>query len=710
MNLPIPLLEPYWSGSLNSKPLVPEQHSSHWHRLAILLERAPNHASHLLSVIPSAPPDPEALPSLVHLAIESELTDLLGKHLLAGLLLAPVDLRGLWPEETILSLLNSLPAFPNPALLLKEKWIGIPLLTMQGGQPYCIHMLLSDRRLSDRTCLLPPFINQTTEQVIVNSIRSGWPDREECGYWFLQANNDPPVRGDSLALPVALAAMLLQEKKRWPRGLFATGGLRADATVAEVDEVRKKQQLARTLGCLLFLHPPHQQNTMDNSLACATFQQARESLIFFLQGADPDAIALYQACRHSMDNLLIHFHQLPPNLLREKWCEKMLARAAAKPDHYLNPLAECFNRCRNSPAHTAILARLFKPEGLIPLLSGQGNNHKTVQAACSWIETMLAQATRKGDNTTARSWRRVGEKLLPHAEMDEEIRLLLREIVAKRFNHYDFRHALPQRFTRLLAKADKVHCITGQSSYQLGAMYGTVAQNYGFCGPAWIDRLKEAASQAEQAFGKRHENEKNRLLNYRIYGLLDNNQLDRAVLLLTSYLEVDHGTDTKTIFQQGLRLLTGPNQDNPFQAALAFRYLASTGSCLRDGLPANAQALAMQGQGHPWQHICVNLARLALKAGQADRAEQLLCQATTICMNGGETMRAMALLPLALLHRHQLAGSESYGQAMTLCRWILEESGLNRKHFSCLTGHDRAETLLATVWINRKHIYPFSYR
>ena len=630
--------------------------------------------------------------------------------------------------------------------LTRQRWISLPLLTLQGRTGRLIPMLLSsgmvcmkarhcscllpaasipfvvptgEMRGSGKTCLLPPWIDHKTDTIIREAFALGWPEAPACSYWFLLDENDPPIQGDSLALPVALAAVLLQQGQSWPNGFFATGGLQTDGTITSVSGLREKEQLARQHGCRLFLHPSPGPgpSPRSGSQACADLNQARDALQCFQSGHKPATIALYQACRYSLDHLLAHLHELPPGLIapyprlpgQQQWCQQMLARAAGNPGQYLAPLADCFRRCRNSPAHAAILSQLFEPQQLVSLIS-TNPSHDVVRAACSWIESMLAHATHHGDTDTAATWERISEQVRPQLELDDAIGLILREIVAERFNRYDFRPALPARFDALLSTIARAQKITGQSSYQLGAMYGTLAQNYGFCGPAFFPDLDQAARLAETAFGHRYKRETARTLNYRIYGLLDQGRHDLAASLLSSYLDLPGPADTNTIFQQALSLLRQQEQDSLFQAAVALRYLASANVLLQDRFPKEILPGVMQSHSHPWQLICVNLARLALVTDQTKPARQLLLKAINICEQGGATMQAMALLPLSLLHRYQLADVDTLDKAQKLRQWLVEESGLNQRHFSVLTGKSQPESLLATVWEKRKQLYPFSYR
>lgn len=691
---------------------TPTEHTGcHWHKLAILLHRSPVQAAGLLrGSIAAAPPPENVLPLMVQYAEQNNLASLLARHLLAGFLLASARERSQWPRDRIFSLLA--PEVPplTPEQLCSVDWTGIPLLTTRDNLAHCVYLLLAPGQTNVNGCLLPPCPDRATDQAIERAFRLGMPNARHCAYWFLLAATNPPVQGRSLQLPVALAATLIGQGRSWPPGLFATGRLCQDGRIEHVTGLRAKQQLARSAHSRLFLYPAGQSCETQNALGCTHLDQAKESLQLFLEGHNTEQTARYQACLHDPDTLLAHFHQLPRQFLAQPQCGNMLAKAANSPDQHLPQLAQCFSRCRKKPAHARLLAHLFKPEQLQALILDGRDSVRIDKAVLSWIDSMLAHATHHGDLDLSESWQEAGKRLRDLQERNDQIRLLLREIVAERFNRYDFRPGLPPLFDSLLERATWIHAIDGQSNFLLGAMLGTRAQNFGFCGPAYHQQLEEAAHRAETAFGRRYRDETNRLLNYRIYGLLDIQSYDMAGQQMPAYLNLADTADADQIFRQGLGLLEKTEQQHAFQAALAFRFLAATGYPAGDGLPDHVVMLTRNREYHPWQLICVNLARLALRADQRDTAEQLLRCSIEICNQGGDTMRVMALLPLALLHRHRMATATDDKTALSLVDWLREQSSLNKKHFACLTAQTHAAPLLETVWGKRKNLFPFSYR
>ena len=696
---------------MNNTPTT-EHNACHWHKLAILLRRCPVQAAGLLrGAITATPPPENMLPLMVQDARQNNLASLLARHLLAGFLLASAKERGLWPQDRIFSLLAPEVSPLAPEQLCSVDWTGIPLLTTRGNLAHCVHLLLAPGQTNLNGCLLPPCPDRATDQAIERAFSLGRPNTHHCAYWFLLAGTDPPVQGRSLQLPVALAAALIDQRRSWPPGLFATGRLCRHERIGHVAGLRTKQQLTSSAHSRLFLYPAGQSCETQNALGCTSFGEAKESLQLFLEGHNTAQTARYQACLHNLDTLLTHFHQLPLQFLAKPQCEDMLAKAARSPDQHLPQLAQCFSRCRKKPAHARLLAHLFKPEQLPALILDGRDSVRIDKAVLSWIDSMLAHATHHGDHDLSEAWQEAGRQLRDLQEQNDQIRLLLREIVAERFNRYDFRPELPRRFDRLLERATRIHTIDGQSNFLLGAMFGTRAQNFGFCGPAYHRQLEEAAHRAETAFGRRYRDETNRLLNYRIYSLLDIQRYDTAAQQMPAYLNLADTADADQIFRQGLRLLEKAEQQHAFQAALAFRFLAATGYPAGDGLPDYVVPLARNGEYHPWQLICVNLARLALRAHQRDTAELLFRCSIEICNQGGDTtMRVMALLPLALLHRHHMATATDDKMALTLVRWLREQNSLNKKHFACLMEQDCASALLDTVWRKRKKLFPFSYR
>ena len=112
---------------------------------------------------------------------------------------------------------------------------------------------------------------------------------------------------------------------------------------------------------------------------------------------------------------------------------------------------------------------------------------------------------------------------------------------------------------------------------------------------------------------------------------------------------------------------------------------------------------------HPWQLAAHNLGRLLLVAGRPGQAEQLLRRSLAACLQGGETMRAMGLLPLSMLATLGLQPEDEAAGASILAM-IRTSALLDRDHFLPLVDAPTPAGALDEVAAQPGRYFPFSYR
>ena len=250
------------------------------------------------------------------------------------------------------------------------------------------------------------------------------------------------------------------------------------------------------------------------------------------------------------------------------------------------------------------------------------------------------------------------------------------------------------------------------SNYLLGALYGTLAQNYGFCGPTHLSAVLEMLARAEDAFGGKYYLEKERLINYRIYALLDSGMARDTTSLLNDYLGLNSEAGQDDWFQEVQNLLTTKNSTNVFKAALALRVLADTGyhPSLPKNTGLNCVPALLEQTSHPWQLIALNLGKILLSVNQSNEAEELFRHSVHACLSGGDTLQPMGLLALAELHAAGLANTYDYQKIQEIIRWLGQTTALNTKHFRPILDTATPESLLEEVMKKRNTLFPFSYR
>jgi tetratricopeptide (TPR) repeat protein len=360
------------------------------------------------------------------------------------------------------------------------------------------------------------------------------------------------------------------------------------------------------------------------------------------------------------------------------------------------------------------LAVLFSPADIERLAAG----HTDLGfCAFKWCIGCISLANHRGDIQGAEPWRTPAERLLERVRDDDKLEYLNHRLVGERFNRYDFRPEIPADIVALLEIEERRQAISPRDNRNLGAIYGTIAQNFGFCGPAYLAELRRYAGLASAAFGNRHQVETLRSRAYLLYGLLDAGLFDEAAAELNAYLGIQEGSGLNAAMANLAHLLHTDPDRNAYQAAVTCRVLADIG---RDGITdgslghlALVAGKTVQRKQHPWQLTALNLGRLYRLLGDEKAAERLLQHALDICLAGETTMRAMALLPLAELHRMGAAGEWDYALAREIGQLLREGVDLNSAHFQMLfrePAQPDPRTMLAAVYDLRHTLFPFSYR
>lgn len=636
------------------------------------------------------------------------LTELLEKHLLSGFLLTLPERRKQWPLS-LDNIAKQLSVDTDLKILQTASWIQVPILTVQGTRSQTISMLIGlVRNSTECRVIVPPVPDRETIKTVDNACRTaGWSKGVAC--WFLQAGDEQPVSGQSLALPTALALDFLKRSTPWPPDLFATGGLALDGRVLRVDGLKEKYDFI-ACSCRLFLTPAGNLLHSDSNrtvYGCATLDEARFAARLYSDGAGSADIALYQACMVSEEHYFRHFHKLTPAMAQSKKAEIFFQRAADDPEKYLEMLTRCFSRCSHDRQRGQRLAEMFTPETILSLT---GSEPSLDFAAFNWCLAAMAFYNHQGRVTESRDWCECAGALYENVDRVEIVKAVNHGFICNRFNRYDFRPELTPDLAAILETEEKKQETYPGSNYLLGALYGTLAQNFGFCGPACFSSLVTMTEKARQAFGRKYLRETERLFNYEIYGHLDCGNLEQARKLLRPYLGPDMDREPVNWPRQIESLLTGMDDASPFRLALVLRFLGDTG--YRVPAPWMAETLfTIRGRhGHPWQLIALNLGRMAIRSGALDEAGEFLRHSRDICLSDGDTMRPMALLPLAELHKTGHAEPGQYCQALEISQWLERTTGLKRDHFRPILGITDGAKLLQEVNRQRARLFPFSYR
>lgn len=539
-------------------------------------------------------------------------------------------------------------------------------------------------------------------------------------------HGDLRIEGRSLGLPLALGALTAATGRGAEGSWLATGDLRADGTVHEVaaDTLAAKANLAAAHKFRLFLYP--QANLLKAGSEHCHFHGTAH-----LEEAWLWAEKFAPGCSQALLT-----------------CQTALSSAAAFVDNCASltagNLADClqrdaFRRFRNELlGNPGLFNSLTKK--LESLLEGATCDLKKAQelarivqsgedlalagghaplSAFVWCSCNMALANHRGDHVAAENWRGAAEPYRMRAREADAARysrFVNRFFIDALHNRYVFCPQLPKEFAEILHEEER-YC-RGGINYALGSLYGTAAQNYGFCGPNYFPELQACIAKAARAFGEGRHPESlgdyRRGFSYLFAAHMDRHEPEKARAALWHYL----GVDSWERFQLALRSVLA--REAGFAEYMLARYLARTHDPKNpepgtDDLVHRLLNRPFQelGAGHPRQLYAYNVGRLAACRGFLELADRYWRGSLFLCdpeqsSDAGDTMRPMALLSLSALDEHGLLQA---GDRQLTRRVLQHLRGFESlaKHFSVLLAGSEQHSL-KLVRRFRPQLFPFSYR
>lgn len=689
----------------------------HWSELVVLLRSSSLVSSRRLYRPCPIPLPPESmLNSLYELAEHQGLLPLFKRHLLTSLVLPATSPSHNNQLASILA--DTFPDYPMDSLL-QANWCCVPILTCQQTSGSVVWLLLG--RLPGTATVTfhghpQPAISSSEAASAARSAVQRFVHAAQYEFLglFLQHPDDPPITGGSLGLPLALGMLLLDRHKQWPPGVFASGGITADGSIQPVTgEECKYEAVVTDLNLLLYpetgLPAAFPEDT--RVVRCRTLADAILALDLLAVDTDPQQIAHYRTCLSRPELFLKEFATLPITLLALPEGRRLLTRIQNKRKHLFPELTSCLNACQNAPERAKTIARLLSPDD-VALLSQQGDD--AAVTALDWCIACIAITNRRGLVTESTGWinlaRNIGRQLSTKKKADYTNHLF----VTTRFNCYWFAPDPPAEFSRYLQTEEQIYQLDQCDNRRLGAMYGTLAQNYGFCGPQYREEFIDCISKTEQTFGRSYHHQKMRLFAYQIYSLLDCSQLQEATTLLHHYLQLPEKSTPGQWIDRAVTLNNTPTEHTAFQIAVVCRLLvelANTDQLLIQ--PSRVDQLAALLPAHlihPWQLIAYNLGRLALITKQQQRATFLFQRSVMACTTAKGTMLPMALLPLAQLSTMNNCKEQALSTCINVLQDIRNNEHFHAQHFAPLITATSPAQALKKVLAEPGRFFPFSYR
>lgn len=521
-----------------------------------------------------------------------------------------------------------------------------------------------------------------------------------------------PIKGTSLGLPLALGLLHVASGLKISDQLLSTGAVKADGAIGPVTGLTEKRAIElNNERVSLFIYPaansPLPNNDKFENLQADTLDQAWMFARLYAPG-NGNRLAALAGMASDPQAFVDHMATVERHWIQELASRQALADVFGKV--VLSP--DLFHRFVSCVEAKLDGWQLDDAETYLNLLNSNAlaEAHARSPLTCFRFYTAkLSLANHRGDVATARMACQEAESLFPIAKKGDLNRCVdfLNHRLVSRHNRFEFSPDLPaplkEFVTMLEARYDRQSEFGCPTDTTLARLYGTMAQNYGFCGPADLKETLGYARKAEAAFGSgdvpEYRREALRQHSCLTYAFLDAGDVSAAQKSLFDFMET---TDWNQV-----RKLRNDNRLTRWHHAAMARFIADTGDCERgkDYLDWCQHHQLMKDTDHPRQLWTYNLGRIALLLDRPETATRLFLESQNLCLSKANrpTIYVMALLPMSLLD----GMGEGAGNELTAV--IDTALTLNPAHFASLAGVD-GSSLLESIRKAPESLFPFSYR
>jgi hypothetical protein len=526
------------------------------------------------------------------------------------------------------------------------------------------------------------------------------------------------IAGRSLALPLALAGLSVLTGDALTPDMTATGDLSGGGPhfpIEAVSHIMAKAEAACRRESRILLIPKTVPPPAEAApgMVIQPVHDLREAWLWgrmFAPGREQQIERLKHIISASDASLLIdNCLNIDRELL--EWLigsehGKPLASSILNDSTLIKSLVEKLEKClepadRDLKQAAAVAGLLFEPHGW------QVMKEKTPLQAFKWATLNVKRLNHSGEIEAAHKWHLAAEALRPMMceNYPDEYFEFINNLFVSGHNIYSFDPQPRTEFMEALTDAGQQK--RGINAVQ-GRMYGTLAQNYGFCGPKYLPDVIENIRLAHKKFGN---------------GAPDFYQdwLRGFPCLVYAYLDAGHHTDARLalmtyLLTDSFETIRPWERLQRYEHQALVRYLADTNAVSGDAIENRLAASLVENlkdaiftEEHPYQLITYNLGRLAGKTQSPALARSYFLKSLTICENSDETIRVMGLLPLSELHRAGCLEQCHEASAAAIKELIASSRYLSKTHFAPLMAGSILG-MLEKVKENPAQFFPFSYR
>jgi hypothetical protein len=619
--------------------------------------------------------------------------------------------------------------FPGIGLdtLMEGRWTGVPVLMVANGIAAIHDFMVGRIRGQNHKNLWPAWADPLMDESCRNAVRSAAraaaaihsPERGTVLQVFPMAMADGLCRysGTSLGLPVAIGFLKVLTGEKASEKVLATGAVDENGRVGKVDGVKEKQGRAAIEEMFsLFLYPDDNDPTIDpGSMDVLPVSRLEEAWLFSTLHVPGNGRRMLELSR-MLDGA-------PEFLSRMSTVDSQWVKYLADRGKFSGTLRDITGSAGYFAGYVSgqkmALESRRLDDALVyrDLISAQLFDRAAAVAPLSAFDfagATLALANHSGDVAAGREASERAGKLFDQALKGDVNRCadFLNHRFVSLHNEYRFEQEFPAGLERLLEMLESRHrcqCEFGcPTDRVLASLYGTIAQNFGFCGPGHLENTVKYARMAVDAFGggevPEYRGDALRQYGYLVYAGLDAGGHDDARGNLFRFLDVPGWEQVAGLREQ--------NRLSVWHHTALARFLADTADRQHgpDYLESCSRGRAVfANTDHPRQLWTYNLGRIALNLGCRDPAIAWFRQSLDLCLKTETrpTIYVMSLLPASALWGLGALDTDGDRQCVTQAVGVALE--LNRSHFEPLSGSD-SETALKQVRENPQRFFPFSYR
>jgi len=627
-------------------------------------------------------------------------------------------------SELIIDRINFSGYFPgnDRQWALAGRWCAVPVLLVL-SEAYVRNFIVGLVPEHSGRTLWPPWADDLMDNKAKDAVRSAALAATEISppqtgtnlfvYPLTVANRLIQIKGDSLGLPLALGFLEVLFGDKISGKIAATGTLDKKGSVVAVGHLQEKLNHAGRQNFRALLYPAKNDPPANGKgldvLPVSSLEEAHMFSLLYVPGKSDLLIQLpkmqtnpqlFVAGCNTLDYRWIKWAS------RQGKLRKVVENIVASVELFRSltgKLEECLQKWRLEEAMA--LSDLITTDML----------QKAIQTApleaFKWSTLNLSLANHRGNISDGNRWVETAETLEGRVRSSDA--RALAEYYNNRLvfchNSYCFEPELPGRLNevlKFLEKAYREQCKFGCTADEtLGRIYGTIAQNYAFCGPENLKNTEHYSRLARRALGERTVNDFKqewlRQHNYITYAYLDACRFDKAQTSLLEFLEVEKLCDG----------WSQPLKSSRWQHALLARFLADTkqvdGQNYLDATINRRQDLVEKN--HPWQIWLFNVARISHTLGNLETACDLFIESLDLCLaeDTGPTVIVMALLPLSGLR--QLGELDKIN--VQAAKKSIKDAArtLNPEYFQML-NEDDFTAILEIIWQQPQSLFPFTYR